>query len=371
MAARKPVSVGIISTSWWADSMYLPALKDHPSGQVTAICGRNAAKAHKIAAEWGIPNVYTDYNEMIDKGGIDAVIVAARTDGHYPMTMKALDAGLHVLCEKPVAFNYAEANRMATCAQEKGVKTMVPFTYRFMPTNRYIKELISEGFIGTPYHLNLRYYHSYGRITGYDSRFDMTRSGPGAIADIGSHFLYLAEWFFGEITHVTAQLGRIAPRPSIDPDGNAYEIGDDNCSVLIQFANGAQGIVQASTVSYEGGPFGMTHHFELHGSEGTIYMSCDWNTTQRVMVARANEGQAQEVPIPDHIWGDARRDTVHNTYRDIFRKQDHMTRGWVTAIAEDKPSSPTLRDGANVQRLIDSAVISDREGRRVDVKSVT
>jgi hypothetical protein len=84
------IRVGIVGTSPWADAMYLPALKDHSQGQIVAVCGRNREKADAFAARWNVPNVYTDYRDMIASGKLDALIVASSNDSHYPITMAPL-----------------------------------------------------------------------------------------------------------------------------------------------------------------------------------------------------------------------------------------------------------------------------------------
>ncbi len=84
------VRVGIVSTSWWADQMYLPALKSHAQAELAAICGRNQSRAEELAAKYGIPGVFVDYRGMIEHGGLDAVVVAAPDDLHYEITMRAL-----------------------------------------------------------------------------------------------------------------------------------------------------------------------------------------------------------------------------------------------------------------------------------------
>src|SRR5215831_17136482 len=125
------VRVGIVGTSAWADAMYLPALKNHPQAEIAAICGRNPEKTQLFAARWDVPHFYTDYRAMIDAEELDAIVIATTNDTHHPITMAALDAGLHVLCEKPLALNAAQAREMAQKAKAVGVKTMVPFTYRY------------------------------------------------------------------------------------------------------------------------------------------------------------------------------------------------------------------------------------------------
>ena len=139
------IRVGIVGTSWWADAMHVPAVHHHPDAEIVAICGRNEENAREIASRWSIPAVFTDWMGMINNAELDAIIVSTPNDTHYSISMMAIDAGLHVLCEKPLARTYARAAEMAKAAQEKGIVNLVPFTYSYMPTARYLKELITDG----------------------------------------------------------------------------------------------------------------------------------------------------------------------------------------------------------------------------------
>jgi predicted dehydrogenase len=260
---------------------------------------------------------------------------------------------------------------MADLATEKGVKHLVPFTYSFMPTARYLKELIDDGYLGKLYHLNMRYYAGYARDGDYMWRFDLAKAGSGVVGDLGTHFLYLARWLFGEIVSVSCQLGYNIPRPDKTPEGEPYELGDDMAIITLKFANGASGVVHVTAVCYEDTPFGQTHHMEFHGSEGTLYSFTDWDTIQQVTGARVGEGMVKELPIPDHIWGNARRDKVPETYKDMFRVEDHMVRGFIDGIVNDKPLSPDFHDGARIQRILSAAIQSHQSGCRVEVDSVT
>ena len=369
MSEERNVRVGIIGPGFWTDVMYLPAFAKHPQAEVVAICGRNKERTAVFAQEHNIPYAFTDYEEMVASGLIDAVVVCTGNTTHYDMTMKALDAGLHVLCEKPLAMNPAEAEEMTAKAEATGLKCLVPFTYRFMPTARYVKELIDDGYIGKPYHLNLRYYTGYGRNGQYMWRFDMEKAGAGPIGDIGSHFMYLAMWYFGEIEWVMCQLSHFVERAP-RPDGSDYERADDGGSILLQFKNGAQGVIMASAVAYEDTPFGQNHEMEFHGSGGTLYAKVDWDKKQEVQGAREGEGMVKPLPIPDEIWGKARRDTVHNTYKDVFREHDFMARGWITNIIEDTTPEPTFAEALHVQKVIAACQLSDAENRRVRIDEV-
>lgn len=361
------IAIGIIGSSWWVDSMYLPALETHPQADVVALCGRRLEPAQKLAEAWGVPQVFTDVDTMLSETDLDALIITSPNNTHYPYTMKALEAGLHVLCEKPLALSYAHAKEMAELAEAKGLTTMTPFTYSYMPTAQYLKQLIDAGYLGTPYSLNLRYYTGFGRDSSYSWRFDKAIAGSGALGDIGSHFLYLAYWFFGEIEGVFANLATHIKRPDTRPDGNSYDQADDNALITFRFTNGALGTVQASTLAYEDTKFGQIHQMELHGSEGTLHSFTDWNTVQEVRGAKLGEGPVKKLELPQSIWQGARRDTVHNTYKDVFRQQETMARAFVSAVAVNNEVTPSFKEGATIQKLLEAALTSHRERRWVDL----
>jgi predicted dehydrogenase len=335
--------------------MYLPAVKKHPDAELVCICGRNYDRVKTIANRWNIPCTYTDYRQMLTSGMLDAVIVASSNVTHYPITMLALEQGLHVLCEKPLALHAADAYKMAEKARAVGVKNMVPFTYRWMPTTRYAKQLIDEGYIGKPYHLAMRYYTGYGRSGEYRSNFDRSIGGDaGVIAEIGAHWLYLARWFYGEISAITCYADALIERG--DQPGKPVP---DSAVMTVRFVSGAYGVLHVSTVCLEGTEVGGQNHFmEFHGAGGTLYNHIDWDRKQALSGIRPG-GKLSDISVPESIWEGVRRDTVHNTYRDIFRERDHMTREFISAIVEQRPNpKPDFEDGARVQALIDAAVRS-------------
>ena len=167
------------------------------------------------------PRFIPTIGEMIESADLDAIVIATPNDSHYPIAMKAMRHGLHVLCEKPIALTYAQAREMAEAAEARRLKTLVPFTYSFMPTARYLKELIDGAYLGAPYHLNMRYYTGFARDGDYLWRFDRKIAGSGILGDLGSHFLYIAEWLFGEIQAITCRLGFTVPRPPARPGRQA------------------------------------------------------------------------------------------------------------------------------------------------------
>ncbi|MFK8023225.1 MAG: Gfo/Idh/MocA family protein [Ilumatobacter sp.] len=365
-----PVRVGVLGTSWWADSMYLPALRAHPNARIAGLCGRTLSTAEKLATEWDVDWVSVDADAFLDPERLDAVVIATSNDSHEELTLTALDRGLHVLCEKPIATTVEGAHAMAERAGATGGITLVPFTYRYMPTNQFVKRLIDDGFVGRPYHLNMRYFTGFARDGEYSWRFDDELAGSGVLGDIGSHWLHVARWFLGEVSEIGCVSSRFVER-DMRPDGSDYRRGEDSAQMTVRFESGAYGTLQVSAVCWEGTDFNQTHHLDLHGADGTVYAYNDWSSVQEVRTLRAGEpGPAALTPIPDDIWGDMRRDKVHDTYRDVFRSNGSMIGDWVDAVAAGRPLEPDLAEGARVQQLLELATRSaTSDGRLLDART--
>jgi len=356
-----PLRIGMIGTSWWADSMYLPALVNHPDATVVAVCGRDTGRTRDFADRWGVPGWSTNTDDLLDRD-LDAVIVATPNDTHARFSISAMRRGLHVLCEKPLATSVADAELMADVARETGATTMVPFTYRYMPSNRWVKKLIDDGYAGHPYNLSLRYFAGFGRSSNYSWRFDRSVAGEGVLGDLGSHWLDMATWLFGEIVEIGATTTHLIERGP-RPDARPYEPLDDSAVITVGFANGASGILQVSSLCWEGDGFGQTHHLDVHGSDGTLHCVNDWNSRQEVMGLKAGDpGPAGPISIPDSVWAGARRGSVHDTYRDVFRVSQMMIGDFVDAALARRECPPDFAHGAVIQRLIARAAESAQSG---------
>ena len=359
------VRVGLINTSWYAESLHLPSLKSHLQADVVAICGRNQVRAEALARQFAIPQVFTDYRALIEQGRLDAVVIAPPDDLHYVMTMDALDAGLHVLCEKPMALTAGQAQAMLVKAESAGVKHMVFFTFRWLPHTRYLHELIDGGCIGRCYDCAISYVHGGGRDGHYAWRLDGQRSN-GILGDLGSHLIDLARWYNGEIARVSAQLATFVPRTG--PDGKRVTPANDSAILQLEFANGAQGIIHASAVAHVGNR-GLEQHIVLHGQDGTLESEFLFGNfggsgaSMMVRGVRATETAVRSLDIPDHIWGgvDPSRPL------DVFIKRSAGGRSFIDAILDDHPASPSFVDGLRVQEVIDAAIESQHSGRWVSL----
>jgi predicted dehydrogenase len=233
-----------------------------------------------------------------------------------------------------------------------------------------IKGLLNEGYLGENYHLNFRYNANYGRSPEYSWRFNQKRAGSDSLGDIGSHFIYLSVWFFGAVTHVSAELCIFIERPDIDPSGQPYVRADDFSVIVLTFSSGAKGVIQATTVSHEPTPWGQTHYLDLHGSKGTLRGSTDWEKTYKLLGAKAEEKQFQEIEISELMPDGQQPGDIQKMYKETFRKRGQMTGEFIEAVASGKTCRRNFEDGAEIQRILDAALLSSQEGRKVEIKEI-
>ena len=352
------VRVGVVGSGGWADLLHLPALKSHPRAEVAAICSRTPAHAEAMASKYAIPQVFTDYRDMIEHGNLQALVVVTPDALHYPITMDALDAGLHVLCEKALALNVYQAKAMYERAEAVGVKHMVLFTNRWLPPYQYLRQLIDEGYIGRWLHCQLSYVGEYGRRPGYAWRFDR-QQGTGILGDLGSHLIDLARWYVGDIARVSAHLQTFVDRPG--PDGEVLHPANDSAMLLLEFANGAQGMIHVTAVAHVRGR-GQDQRLALYGEGGTLELDLvDGNLA--LHGGRQDEERFQTLAIPDELWGAVDRSRSYiPRINEFFVKQPAVDRAFIDAIIEDRPVSPNFYDGYKVQEVIDAAIAAHEQG---------
>ena len=199
---------GILGNATIARKCVIGAIQKSRNGLIHAIATRTPADAAEVIAKNRIRNVYDDYDAVLADPAVDAVYVPLPNHLHLPWTLKALSAGKHVLCEKPLACNVGEAREMAARAKETGFLLMEAFMYRFHPRSRRIKQKIDQGVVGKPclirsafcYHMDDEIFQSGGNAR---LKSDM---GGGALLDVGCYGVSLTRWLFGaEPTAVQAQ----------------------------------------------------------------------------------------------------------------------------------------------------------------------
>jgi predicted dehydrogenase len=145
--------VGVIGAGRWSRTAHLPGFHRSPLAELVAICDLDSELADARAAEFGIPDVYTDAEGMLERDDIDVVDIVTRGD-HQDLVFRTLEAGFHCLVEKPVCHDFRDVRRAHQLARSSGLKTKVGLTFRYAPAVMYMFDLIREGFVGKPYVFN-------------------------------------------------------------------------------------------------------------------------------------------------------------------------------------------------------------------------
>ncbi len=348
------IRVGVVGTSWWADAMHLPSLKSHPRAELVAIAGRSAERAQALARKYDIAQVFTDYRAMIERAGLHALVISVPDDLHYAITIEALDARLHVVCEKPLALNAAQAKAMHERAEAARVKHMTYFTWRWMPQFRYIKQLVDDGYIGRCYHAHFNQLGGYARSHAYAWRFDGRRAN-GSLGDIGSHMIDLARWLVGDIARVSAHLATFVAHDETPVAAN------DSAILNVQFANSAHGQIHVSAVTHLGAS-GQQQRTMLAGALGTLIAERN-ALSESLHGVRHAEAQVNALTVPDEFWSDADRSRPYS----VFETQSAGCRQFIDAIVEDRPITPSFYDGWQAQAVIEAAIEAHRTGRWIEV----
>ena len=349
-----PIRVGVLGTGFGA-AVHIPALRHLPDTEVVAVCSRHAERAERVAAEHGIPATFTDHRELLRDGEVDAVVVATPPFLHHQMALAALEAGKHVLCEKPMARNLAEARDMAKMAERAGVVAMLNHEYRFVPARARIKELIAEGYLGEPQAVTLTVFRSSladpdGRPFGW--LMEQDKAG-GMLGATGSHHVDALRWWFGEVKAVAGATATMVKRRRLPGSATLATVdADDNFAFVLRFANGALGTVHVTATA----PVDTGEEILLSGSEGMLMAHGE----DSLYGARRGEGALAELPLPEPPADYPPFD--HPLTAPTVR----LLATWVAAIRTGEPASPSFADGVKVQEVLDGVARSGRQGRWID-----
>ncbi|MBV8772902.1 MAG: Gfo/Idh/MocA family oxidoreductase [Deltaproteobacteria bacterium] len=211
MASNTPVRFGVLGAARIVPKALTQPAEQLDCAEVVAIAAREPARAREFAVVNRIPRVVSSYEEIIVANDIEAVYIPLPNSLHCQWTIRALRAGKHVLCEKPIASNAAEARHMAEVANETGLVLAEAFHYRYHPLAAHIRELVAGGCIGRILQFDA---HFAAPSAPTDIRFDWGLSG-GAMMDLGCYPLNMICYFSGQIPRVIRAQARVGP-PAID-----------------------------------------------------------------------------------------------------------------------------------------------------------
>ena len=325
------------------------------------------------AARFGFEESTGDWKEAVTRDDIDVVDIVTPNDSHAEIAIAALEAGKHVLCEKPLARSGAEARTMLDAARKAGTVTMVAFNYRRTPAVALAKNYIEEGRIGRILNFRGTYLQDWSADPNgpLSWRFQKDIAGAGTVGDIGTHVLDFARYLVGEVTAVNAMVHTyIKDRPlqagGLDKLGASDKSGggprgkvdvDDEMIALLKFENGAVGSVEATRNAYGRNNF-LT--FEVHGSEGSIAFNYERLDELQVMFAddpADARGFRTVYTGPAHPYGDALWPIpgLGTGYGETKIIECH---DFISAIVAGGSVSPDFEDGWRISTIADGILES-------------
>jgi len=354
---------GVVGTGWWAELEHLPGLQSRPDTALVALCGRKPERLAALADRFGIPGRHADWRAMLAGERLDVLTIVTPNVLHHPIALAALQAGVHVICEKPLAMDAGQARQLAALAEARRLQTLTFFTHRALAAAAHVKQLVEAGFLGRPLHLSASYLTASHLKPGKPASWRMRRAeaGTGVLGDIGSHLVDLVRWWLGDLTQVSAQwltVTRQRPGGTVD--------GDEACAFLARLACGAQGVFQASKLVAGRANY---QRVELYGDQGSLVYEADpgaepgW--TGRVLAGRPERAGLEELPLPPVLKAGLEEPDPAGRLAAYRRLTDPFFAAIGSGAAG--PGTPTFRDGAAVQAVLDAVAASAEGGGWVAV----
>lgn len=374
--------VGVIGAGRWCASAHLPGFYRSPLSDIVMIADLHIDLAEARAKEFDIPEVTTDYEKILSRSDIDVIDVVTRGD-HQDLVFAALEAGKHVLVEKPVCHDYRDVLRAHDLAQSKGLKTKVGLTFRYAPAIQYMFELVREGFVGKPFVFNGYEQNSQwlNPDNPMDKRIhrtppvgeplvgtDLSREGihVSSLEGYGAPTIDIGLELVGsDLTQVVGILGNMVPyRRRTNLDTERVRINIDDADMFIgECASGALYSMQSSYVTVGNYP-GI--EARIYGSEGALIARLveEFGVIQTLKGAKPDAVEFVDMEIPrrffapgvgdDEPWPSAfYGGLVHNFMQEI--------------VDGGETNQGNFAQSARVQELINAVALSHREHRWVDL----
>jgi len=341
-----------------------------------AACARNEDQIKAFAAKWGYESIETDWHKMIERKDIDAIDICAPNNLHLEIASAAAKAGKMVLCEKPIARNAKEGEKMVAAVEKAGVPNMIWYNYRRIPAVSLAKQLIDQGKLGRIFHYRAKFLQDWTISPELPQggqglwRLDSKVAGSGVTGDLLAHCIDTAIWLNGSIDTVNAMTETFIKERQHNLTGKVEKVDiDDACAVLARFGNG-------SLATFESTRYARGHKalytFEINGEHASI--AWDLHDLNRLeFFDHSDKGSVRgwrsihvtdtEHPYMDKWWVPG----LSIGYEHSFV---HQVADFITGLSKDVPAHPTFRDALETQYVCDAILKSAKSGKWVSVAKV-
>jgi myo-inositol 2-dehydrogenase / D-chiro-inositol 1-dehydrogenase len=344
MLLMERVKVGLIG-SQFISMIHAESFARCHQAELVAVASPTPGNAERFAKEHKIPRHFADYRELLAMPEIDMVAIGIPNDLHCEVAVAAAEAGKHIVIEKPLCMNLAEADRMIDAAKKANVKLMYAEELCFAPKYVRLKQLLDDGALGTPTLLKQSEKHDGPHAAHF---WDVERSGGGVMMDMGCHAIEFFRWMLDRppIKSVYAQMST-----QVHTDKT---VGDDNSLLILEFENGVVALAEESWTKLGG----MDDRAEAHGSEGVAYADLlHGNAIETYSLD--GYGYAVEKAGSTKGWS-------FTIYEEAYNYGFHQEMAhFVDCVLHDKQPRVTGEDGRAVLEVIFAAYQSARTGQKV------
>ncbi len=369
MAASK-LRIGVLGAGRWANMAHIPGWKRDPRVEVVALCDVEKALAQEMAQRFGIPEHTDDWQGLIARPDIDVIDIVTPSNTHQELAAAAVEAGKHVLSEKPVAHDFRETLRLDAEAKRKGLKTKLGFTFRHTPGVRYAKSLIDQGFVGRPfifngYEQNSQWLDPQTPLRRSQMREDQSMVQVVSLEGYGAPIIDIGRWWVGAgYSSVVGTMRNFIPERRVWGSDRLTPMNIDDGDVFVaEFGNGVIGSIQTSFVTIGNFP-GV--EARIFGDKGAIIcrMVEEFGIAETIKLATPDSVEFKEVEIPRKFY--PREGNPKESWRSLFYA--NLIEDFIDDILDGGDRNQgNFADGAAVQEVINAVELSIRQRRWVDL----
>ncbi|MGF1656207.1 MAG: Gfo/Idh/MocA family protein [Verrucomicrobiales bacterium] len=322
--------------------------------KLEAVVDVDQTRAQAMADKHNVKQVYTDVDRMLAESGVDAVTNVTPDQFHAPLTLKAIKAGKHVLCEKPLATNHADAAKMVRAAQKAGVINMVNFSYRDAPAIQLARKLVASGKLGDIVHVEASYLQSWlsSKVWGdwrtnptWLWRLSSAHGSRGVLGDVGVHILDFASYPVGDIRSVQCRLATYSQHKGTKM-GDYVLDANDTAIITVEFENGALGTIH--TTRWATGHKNLLT-LRLFGTKGALRVDLDKSRDSIEVCLGADVDKAE--------WRSMQAPAWPSVYQQFIK-----------SIKTGVNAQPDFATGAKIQKALDACFLSDAEKSPVKLR---
>jgi predicted dehydrogenase len=369
----KQLTVAVAGAGRWSERAHIPGWLRDPRVELAALVDIDRGRAESMAAEFGIARATDDVREILEDPAIDVLDVATGNDAHFELSWAALEAGKHVLCEKPVHHDARETRRAADLAAANGLKTKLGFTFRYSPAIQYARDLIDEGFVGEPYVFNGFEQNSQwiDPSTPLRQAEEPAVDGEIAISSIegyGAPIIDIMHWWVGSpLTNVVGTMRNFVPERMVRATGRTQRMNiDDGDMWICEFEAPVMASIQSSYVTVGNYP-GI--EARIYGSEGAIIVRLveEAGICQTIHTATKDAVEFVEREVPERYFPEG--GTSREPWPSLF--YSNLIKDFADEIlAGDATNQGDFAQGSLVQRTINAFELAARERRWVALDEV-